>query len=413
MRSFSLPQFIYPAVLLSAGLALGWWLADRPPAEETKGPELAQTQTANPQREQGPEAGSRPPHKPQAEGSQAETETETDSLERFRALLKAQAFQPALDLYQRTERLRPWSVPSFKELLLETMEAYLRSGQSETLTRLVEAFLARYYDDLDVLLILARQQTQSGYYLEAVQSFQLAHNYALARPGEQPKLEEALNRFVHRVDQHLASQHDWPSLLHFYHRLQHLGLARPEHRLRQAELQLHRGDPDIGRRVLQRLARDPSLAARATALLEQNQVPVSPPPSPERQGFEDSIPLGLAGGHFHLPVHFNNNREFNLIIDTGASLTALSRDSFDQLGADSRFTPLGHQLFNTAGGPVQGQIYQVEQVRLGRQQLTDVRIAVLDFELPDNLDGLLGMNLLRHFRFEVDQERQQLHLQPR
>lgn len=411
MRSFSMSQFVYPTLLLSAGLGLGWWLGERSPAPESPEPSAPKIQAASPERVPYPETATPESHPPQAQQPQAATET--GSLERFRTLLKAQAFEPALDLYQSTERRNPNLAPVFKEAMLATMEAYLRGGQDQPLTRLVDAFLARYYDDIDVLLVLARQQTQSGYYLEAIQSFQLAQSYALARPGEQTQLDDALNRFVQTVDQRLAARQDWPSLLNFYERLQQLDLARPGHRLRQAELQLHSGNRELGRRMLQRLAREPDLAGRATALLEQSQPQASPPSSPERQRFQDSVPLGHAGGHFHLPVRFDSSRDLNLIIDTGASLTTLSLNSFEQLDGSNRFTPLGHQMFNTAGGPVQGQIYRVDQVRLGRQQLTDVRIAVLDFELPDRLDGLLGMNLLRHFHFEVDQEQHQLHLQPR
>lgn len=411
MRSASMSQWVYTVALLGAGLGLGWWLGHPPPAPQTAEPKASQTQRAHPQREPVARPVTPEPQLPGAD--EPEPTAQADSLARFRALLEARSFESALDLYQRIERRNPERMPAFKEILLGVMETYLRGDRDQALTSLVDAFLARYYDDIDVLLVLARQQTQAGYYLEATQSLQLAQSYALARPGEQPKLDEALHQFVQSVDQRLAATQDWQALLHFYDRLQQLGLAQPEHRLRQAGLQLHRGDPELGRQMLQRLAQDPGLAARANALLEQNRAPTHPPPDPRHSTFQDSIPLGIAGGHFHLPVRFNDSRDLNLIIDTGASLTTLSRDSFERLDTNNRFTQLGHQLFNTAGGPVQGQIYRVDRVRLGRQQLTNVRIAVLDFNLPDSLDGLLGMNFLQHFRFEVDQEQQQLHLQPR
>lgn len=411
MRSSSLSQFVYTAVLLGAGLGLGWWLGDRPAAPETAEPPASRIQVADPKRKPGAENVTPKPQTAQVE--KPEAATETDSLEHFRTLLKTQAFQPALDLYQRIERRNPDRTPAYKAVVLESLEAYLQSGQNQPLTRLVDAFLARYYDDIDVLLVLARQQTQSGYYLEAIQSFQLAQSYAMARPDEQPALNEALHRFVQRVDQRLTTQQDWPALLHFYQRLRQLELAGPEHRLRYAELQLHHGDPELGQQLLERLAGKPGLKRSATALLEEGRTSTGLPPEPRGQSFDDAIPLGLAGGHFHLPVRFNDGRNLNLIIDTGASLTTLSRGSFQSLKDNHRFRQLGTQLFNTAGGPVQGEIYQVDQVRLGRQTLTDLRVAVLDFNLPGGLDGLLGMNLLRHFHFEVDQEQHRLHLQPR
>jgi hypothetical protein len=45
--------------------------------------------------------------------------------------------------------------------------------------------------------------------------------------------------------------------------------------------------------------------------------------------------------------------------------------------------------------------------------LNDAQIAVLDFKMPEGVDGLLGMNVLEHFRFHIDQEKQLLYLADR
>jgi len=412
MRSGSQAQLIYTLVLLGTGLALGWWLADKSPNHAPADPE--------PQLQQAPDT--RPKRQTHAPGSVSQTESggdpvpgpqaksENHGAERFLTLLEQQSFEAAMDLYQRVEDRNPEAAHRLKDLVLKVLEDYLQDDRDRALTRVVEAFVGRECDEIDVLLVLARHQRQSGYFMEALQSFQLAHNYALAQPDKQPLLEEALGRFVERTDRHLASDKDWQSLLHFYERLERLELAQPEHRLRRAQLHLQKGDRDRGRRLLRRLAQEPELAARASALLERSQ---GSPPVRTESTPRDSIALERAGGHFSLPVRFNGGRDMRLIIDTGASLTALSSESFSRLTPDDRLTHLGSQLFNTAGGPVRGEVYRVERVRLGRHQLSNVRLAVLDFELPDRLDGLLGRNFLRHFRCELDQERQRLLLQPK
>jgi predicted aspartyl protease len=101
------------------------------------------------------------------------------------------------------------------------------------------------------------------------------------------------------------------------------------------------------------------------------------------------------------------------MIDTGASITSLSQERFDVLSRDSHFEYLGWRLFNTAGGPARGTVYRASSLQLGAQALREVDIAVLDFQQGPGIDGLLGMNVLRHFHFEIDQDRDLLHLQQR
>jgi predicted aspartyl protease len=55
----------------------------------------------------------------------------------------------------------------------------------------------------------------------------------------------------------------------------------------------------------------------------------------------------------------------------------------------------------------------VDSIQLGEIKIPDLEIAVLDFELSDGLDGLLGMNVLRNYRFEIDQDKKLLYMSPR
>ena len=61
----------------------------------------------------------------------------------------------------------------------------------------------------------------------------------------------------------------------------------------------------------------------------------------------------------------------------------------------------------------QGEIYRVDSIQLGEIKIPDLEIAVLDFELSGGLDGLLGMNVLRNYRVEIDQDKDLLYMSPR
>lgn len=57
-----------------------------------------------------------------------------------------------------------------------------------------------------------------------------------------------------------------------------------------------------------------------------------------------------------------------------------------------------------------GTVYSVPELQLGPYRLEDTQVAVIDFETAPEIDGLLGMNILRQFRFQIDQENSELQL---
>ena len=66
-------------------------------------------------------------------------------------------------------------------------------------------------------------------------------------------------------------------------------------------------------------------------------------------------------------------------------------------------------LFTTANGRVSAPIYRLDSVSIGDWQVSDLDVGVL--ELGDSgIDGLLGMNFLRHFQFFIDQHEALLRL---
>jgi len=332
---------------------------------------------------------------------------------KFRALLRAQSFDAAMNLYSDIERRSSRDAAELKELALGYLESCLDRGDGSALTGLVDAWLGRYYGDIEVLVLLARYQRISGYSAEAARTFQLAFTYAFT-PADKQKVDLAFEGFVGATDEHLAGQQSWRQLISFYETLAVLDLTRPRYQLRLAELYMAHGEQDFGRDLLTRLSGIPSVSAAAANLLHASRAESgqgSTVDQPSRA--TDAIPLRVVGSHYALPLGLNSAEDVHLIIDTGATTTTLSKSAFDALSRHGGFTELGPRMFNTAGGVTKGTLYRVASFRLGDQLLSDVDIAVLDFDMPPGVDGLLGMNVLRHFRFRVDQDEQRLYLRPR
>ena len=113
-----------------------------------------------------------------------------------------------------------------------------------------------------------------------------------------------------------------------------------------------------------------------------------------------AIPLTKSGNHFIVNVEINGAL-FRLLIDTGASMTVLTKEALHRL----RGTKVRRQSmmqFNTAGGMVTAPVYESSTIGIGEFVVADENFAVMNFR--SRYDGLLGMNYLSHFKFEIDQE---------
>ena len=102
-----------------------------------------------------------------------------------------------------------------------------------------------------------------------------------------------------------------------------------------------------------------------------------------------------------------------LLLDTGASSTAINRDVYRRLQRFNRLQMLGLFDVNTAGGPIRAPLVRIESLTLGHYTLKDVGVLVLPRTFSGNNDGLLGMNVLKQFRFQLDQDKAELVLAAR
>ena len=123
-----------------------------------------------------------------------------------------------------------------------------------------------------------------------------------------------------------------------------------------------------------------------------------------------TIPLTKNGGSFIVPVMLNQERSAQLIVDTGASMTVLSTQVAIDLGilgtTDNELLTV-----NTAGGSVQVNMNYLSSISVGTAQATNVAVALHDLpDIPDHIEGLLGMSFLKHFLVTLDAEHSRLIL---
>lgn len=160
-----------------------------------------------------------------------------------------------------------------------------------------------------------------------------------------------------------------------------------------------------GQAILSRLSLDQSLLANFL-----------PPPNsgPITSRFEDSvIPLEHLGGVWVARVELNDFHEARLIVDTGATFTTISENLAFDAGIRSNSGNSRMNLF-TVGGKVQAELGIARKIRVGNSGREDVQVVIYTIpDLPDGIDGLLGLSFFDRFLVRLDHFNQQLHLSPR
>lgn len=131
------------------------------------------------------------------------------------------------------------------------------------------------------------------------------------------------------------------------------------------------------------------------------------------QDSDITIPLEKIGGSFVVQVNLNKERTAHLIVDTGASMTVLSTNIAIDLGllgtTDNELLTV-----NTAGGSVQVNMNYLSSLTVGNAQAHNVAVAIHDLpDIPEQIEGLLGMSFLKHFLITLDAEHARLILRPK
>ena len=126
-----------------------------------------------------------------------------------------------------------------------------------------------------------------------------------------------------------------------------------------------------------------------------------------------TVPVIQKGGSLVVPVTLNNERDVELILDTGATMTVLSSTVALELGLFSN-TQTQVTTVNTAGGPVQVNLTQIDSIQIETAKARNVSVVIHDLpEAQPGIDGLLGMSFLNNFLVTLDSDQGQLHLRPR
>ncbi len=136
------------------------------------------------------------------------------------------------------------------------------------------------------------------------------------------------------------------------------------------------------------------------------------PTDAEDARYQTRVALQRIGDQYRLEAKALNQKAI-MILDTGASTTAISSRLFARLGRMRNLTFIGNFNVRTASGTIEAPLVQIPRFYFAGYEFNDVSAIVLPEDaLPDS-DGLLGMNVLGQFDFAIMPQSSELILTER
>jgi clan AA aspartic protease (TIGR02281 family) len=292
------------------------------------------------------------------------------------------------DWRAKDERIWQQQLTRFKSRL----GSWLDEAQYDTVLTWTQVYLDRFYFDADIMQLQAAAQLQRHEILKAIQTLFLQRqrgNDTFASDEVRRQIEELVDDY--RSD--LQQKRKWLDLQTLYEYLVVVEPNNAGHFLQLAMALVERTDFANARLALNHVYDDPEHGPAARALRNRLDNAIAG---------EVRIPLQRTDNHFSVDGLLDERQSVTLMIDTGASLSALSRSVFDKARSQSKPSYIGELTVQTANGAVQAPRYRFRSLSLAGITLHDVDMLVMD-NLPAG-QGLLGMNVLGQFPFRIDQE---------
>lgn len=316
------------------------------------------------------------------------------------------------DLQQHIERQAPQRPSSDqKQQWLEQNRNWIAIGEYVNARHFIQLYLRKHPNDIDFLLL--ESDLIAG--TENINAA-LAHYYSILdlalSPRQRLEVKAKIdNLAVSNIDK-LKQVKSWDILASFTEPLWQFSPNERNYTLALAEAYAQQKQRSLMENVLASLDNDDPDVLRIRQLL--NSADVSTVQQQDSQSISPSddataVPLQRNAGHYTVAANFGTDR-LELIIDTGASTTALSQYAFDHMYKRHPPRFIGKYMVNTAGGQVEASIYQFVRLSIADFVVKDTAVMVLPTLNFDQTDGLLGMNFLGEFEFKIDQQQGILYL---
>jgi clan AA aspartic protease (TIGR02281 family) len=303
--------------------------------------------------------------------------------------------------------------PPFKQTesnraeLLAQASSWLTEHKVLKLGAFLQSYLKQYPQDMDFLLLEAKLKVETTLLSDAI-----AHYYDLLRKPmtsvQHNEIEQQIEQLSKNTIKRLRHNYSWDILAMFVEPLLQL---EPNNRLYILSLAMAYAElfqEGLMENVLASLDFNDPDAQRIRNIIVAQQISPVNDESDDLDAVETNtnlgrpIPLKQFGDQYVVAAKLSSN-PVALLIDTGASVTAISKQYFDNLSNRYKINYLGRFSIGTAGGSIMAPIYQFQELTINHVTVENLPVVILPMQSIENADGLLGMNFLREFDFKIDQ----------
>ncbi|MFT6806451.1 MAG: clan AA aspartic protease (TIGR02281 family) [Glaciecola sp.] len=294
--------------------------------------------------------------------------------------------------------------------LLAQANLWLTEHKVLKLGAFLQSYLKQYPQDMDFLLLEAKLKLETTLLSDAI-----IHYYDLLRKpmtsAQHNEIEQQIEQLSKNTIKQLRRNYSWDILAMFVepllqlepnNRLYILSLAMAYAELFQEGLMenvlasLDFNDPDAQR------IRNIIVAQQISPVNDESDESDDLNAGEPNTNLGRPIPLKQFGDQYVVAATLSSN-PVALLIDTGASVTAISKQYFDNLSNRYKINYLGRFSIGTAGGSIMAPIYQFQELTINHVTVQNLPVVILPMRSIENADGLLGMNFLREFDFKIDQ----------
>jgi len=346
----------------------------------------------------------------QSETAPVKPETNVPARVDIESLLREGRYERAVALYiQQRGAVPGQEAETNRQLILQHVLRLRLSRSTMQALGLLNNYLESEFNDVEALELKAQLLADLKRYDEQIEALYDARSYAY-QTDVIANIESEIHGSVDSYRQLLLQKQNYPELLKLYQRLIYLEPEYPFYFIELAKAQhlnhltgdarqslaLVMYDPDVGdeaQRMLDDLAAGDDSGGHRVAQVDTYQ----------------DVPLLPRGNHFVVEATLNGSERLKLIIDTGASLTVIKSDRLVS-ALDSNLSRYPQYLFSTANGAIKAPVIKVASLSVGGFEVTNIEVGGLTLANTSGVDGLLGMNFLRHFRFFIDQQNNLLRL---
>ena len=339
-----------------------------------------------------------------AENIYTEDDTNNNSIviEKFESAIK-ESNQEAILIYNQELRVGSDFTKQMRSRLIARMVRLIRLRRHQDAQQLITAYLDSNAYDSEVLVIQAQLNNILERHFDALGNVYDAKIYG-DRSIEEKTIDQFIDKTLIEYEKLLIEKKEWDSLVALYTLVVEKDYSERQslyyYKLSQAQFKL--GDYYNALASLSQIVGNPLWNRKA----QYFQLTI--------EKFIDgdgivAIPVKYIEPHkFLVVVTINDTVEAELLIDTGASLSVLRQKFIDEVELPVKGEePL---TLTTVSDVVDARTIKLDSFGISDIQFADMSVGVT--EMPDDFvpDGLLGMDFLSKFEFNLDQEDLTLYL---